>query len=90
MLKFVIGWLLILLKFVISFILIYFLSFFKALAGIIYSLEYLFNVFLWGGAEEKRKIIWLEWDTVCLSKKNCGLGVRKLREFNEALLGKWC
>ncbi|CAI8594216.1 unnamed protein product [Vicia faba] len=43
-----------------------------------------------GGAEEKRKIMWLDWGTVCLSKENGELGVRKLREFNEALLRKWC
>jgi len=30
------------------------------------------------------------WDTVCLSKEEGGLGVRRLREFNVALLGKWC
>ncbi|GAU44687.1 hypothetical protein TSUD_183450 [Trifolium subterraneum] len=28
--------------------------------------------------------------TVCMRKEAGGLGVRKLREFNEALLGKWC
>lgn len=27
---------------------------------------------------------------VCLQKEHCGLGVRQLREFNLALLGKWC
>lgn len=28
--------------------------------------------------------------SVCLSKEKGGLGVRRLREFNVALLGKWC
>ena len=36
------------------------------------------------------KIAWVDWDTVCLPKAEGGLGVRRLREFNVALLGKWC
>jgi len=27
---------------------------------------------------------------MCLSKEEGGLGVRRMREFNVALLGKWC
>lgn len=27
---------------------------------------------------------------MCLRKEYGGLGVRQLKEFNEALLGKWC
>ncbi|XP_024636402.1 uncharacterized protein [Medicago truncatula] len=30
------------------------------------------------------------WDTLCSKKKYGGLGVRRLKEFNIALLGKWC
>ncbi|CAJ2637040.1 unnamed protein product [Trifolium pratense] len=30
------------------------------------------------------------WKSVCLRKEYGGLGVRQLREFNIALLGKWC
>jgi hypothetical protein len=33
---------------------------------------------------------WISWKTVCLRKEYGGLGVRQLREFNTALLGKWC
>ena len=32
----------------------------------------------------------MDWDSVCLSREEGGLGVRKLREFNVGLLGKWC
>ena len=32
---------------------------------------------------------WVKWDTVCLRKEEGGMGVRRLREFNLALLGKW-
>ncbi|KEH35150.1 hypothetical protein MTR_3g081050 [Medicago truncatula] len=30
------------------------------------------------------------WNTLCSKKEHGGLGVRKLKEFNIALLGKWC
>ncbi|GAU26985.1 hypothetical protein TSUD_290350 [Trifolium subterraneum] len=43
-----------------------------------------------GGNEETRKTSWISWNTICLSKENGGLGVKRLREFNTALLGKWC
>ena len=36
------------------------------------------------------KITWVAWDSVCLPKEEDGLCVRKMREFNVALLGKWC
>jgi len=29
-------------------------------------------------------------NSLCLRKEYGGLGVRRLREFNVALLGKWC
>ena len=32
----------------------------------------------------------MDWITVCSSKEVDGLGVRRIREFNVALLGKWC
>ncbi|MCI35465.1 putative non-LTR retroelement reverse transcriptase related protein, partial [Trifolium medium] len=30
------------------------------------------------------------WNIICSCKKNGGLGVKRLREFNTALLDKWC
>jgi len=35
-------------------------------------------------------MIWVDWNFVCLRKEVGGLGVRRIREFNSALLGKWC
>ncbi|GAU10544.1 hypothetical protein TSUD_420880, partial [Trifolium subterraneum] len=37
-----------------------------------------------------RKISWVSWKFICLRNEYGGLGVRQLREFNLALLGKWC
>jgi len=84
------GGRLILLKFVLSSLPIYFLSFFKAPAGIISLIESLFKRFFWGGSEENKKIAWIKWDDICVPKEDGGLGVRRLSEFNVSLLGKWC
>ena len=43
-----------------------------------------------GGSVDHRKISWVDWNSVCRSKEVGGLGVRRIREFNIALLGKWC
>ncbi|GAU47696.1 hypothetical protein TSUD_190240 [Trifolium subterraneum] len=37
----------------------------------------------------KKKINWIKWDKVCLDRDGGGLGVRRIREFNLSLLGKW-
>ncbi|GAU43299.1 hypothetical protein TSUD_389980 [Trifolium subterraneum] len=84
-----IGGRLILLKSVLSSIPVYYLSFFSAPSGIISSLDSIFCHFFWGGCEDNRKIAWVNWETVCLRKEVGGLGVRRLKEFNVSLLGKW-
>jgi len=43
-----------------------------------------------GGCEDTRKISWIDWESICLDKEVGGLGVRRMREFNLVLLGKWC
>ncbi|MCH79282.1 cysteine-rich receptor-like protein kinase [Trifolium medium] len=84
------GGRLILLKSVLTSLPVYALSFFKAPSGTISSIESLLINFFWGGSEDIRKTSWISWKTICLPKEYGGLGVRQLREFNIALLGKWC
>jgi hypothetical protein len=84
------GGRLVLLKSVLTSLPVYALSFFKAPSGIISSIESLLIKFFWGGCEDSRKIAWVTWKSICLRKEYGGLGVRQLREFNLALLGKWC
>ncbi|GAU37824.1 hypothetical protein TSUD_63860 [Trifolium subterraneum] len=81
---------LILLKSVLTSLPVYALSFFKAPSDTISSIESLLNKFFWAESEEIRKSSWISWKTICLRKEYGGFGVRKLREFNNALLGKWC
>lgn len=83
------GGRIVLLQSVLSAILIYFLSFSKAPAGIVSQLEILFKKFLWGGDGETQKIHWVRWDKICREKSEGGLGIKSVRAFNLALLGKW-
>ncbi|CAJ2644534.1 unnamed protein product [Trifolium pratense] len=85
-----IGGRLVLLKSVLTSLPVYALSFFKAPSGTISSIESILIKFFWGGSEDLRKVSWINWNTICLRKEYGGLGVRQLREFNLALLGKWC
>ncbi|GKU93946.1 hypothetical protein SLEP1_g7495 [Rubroshorea leprosula] len=57
--------------------------------GIIQSIDKLRKSFLWGGKGDERKINWISWDRMCKKKEEGGLGVRDLRKFNLALMGKW-
>lgn len=82
------GGRLILLKAVLTSLPVYALSFFKAPSGIISSIESLLNKFFWGGCEDRSKITWINWKTVCSKKESGGLGVRRMKEFNIALLDK--
>ncbi|KEH38240.1 hypothetical protein MTR_2g064455 [Medicago truncatula] len=69
------GGRLILLKFVLSSLHVYAISFFRAPTG---------------GGEDNRKIAWVDWNSICTSKEVGSLEVRRLKEFNIALLSKWC
>jgi len=80
---------LVLLKSVLSSLPVYALSFFRAPSGIVSSIDSILNCFLWGGGgDDHGKITWVDWNIVCRSKEVDGLGVRRIREFNLALLGK--
>ncbi|GAU31392.1 hypothetical protein TSUD_19380 [Trifolium subterraneum] len=85
------GGRLVLLKSVLQSLPVYALSFFKAPTGIISSIDSIFIKKKFGeGVEDSRKIPWINWKSICLRKEGGGLGVRQMREFNLALLGKWC
>ncbi|GKV25499.1 hypothetical protein SLEP1_g34934 [Rubroshorea leprosula] len=57
--------------------------------GLILLLDKIRRNFLGGGGANNRKINWVCWEKVCRSKLDGGLGVKDLRKFNLALLGKW-
>jgi hypothetical protein len=42
-----------------------------------------------GGLNDEVKLHLVDWDTVCSPISKGGLGIRNVRKFNQALLGKW-
>ena len=67
----------------------YFLSLFPIPANVANRIERLQRNFLWGSFGDDPKIHLVKWATVCSPISLGGLGIRKIRLFNEALLGKW-
>jgi hypothetical protein len=41
------------------------------------------------GVRKIKNISWIKWDTICAHRERGGLGVRRVKDFNYALLGKW-
>ncbi|KAJ0853618.1 putative RNA-directed DNA polymerase [Helianthus annuus] len=84
-----IGGRVILIKAVLESIPIYYFSLYKAPGKIIDYLERLMKKFLWSGMSDNNKIHWVKWSRVTTPKKFGGLGIKRLKEINEALLFKW-
>lgn len=72
------------LKSVLSALLIYYLSFFKAPECIISALIKMQRISC-VGKESGRKIACVKWSSVCLSKSVVSMGVKDIRSFNVAL-----
>lgn len=41
------------------------------------------------GREVKKKLHFVDWNSICKPKKNGGLSIKPLKVMNQALLGKW-
>lgn len=52
------------------------------------SIERLKRNFLWSGSSETTRSNLVKWETTCLPKPEGGLGLRRIKEFNEASLLK--
>lgn len=65
------------------------MSCFKLPVATVSTLTSVMADFLWNSSEDKRKIHWLSWEKLCLSKDHGGLGMKEIiRCFNQVLLGK--
>uniref|UniRef100_A0A2N9EFE5 Reverse transcriptase domain-containing protein n=1 Tax=Fagus sylvatica TaxID=28930 RepID=A0A2N9EFE5_FAGSY len=67
----------------------YFLSLFPIPVAVASRIDKIQRDFLWGGMGEGKKFHLVNWAQVCQPVHLGGLGIRNLRIFNKALLGKW-
>ena len=65
---------------------IYFMSLFTIPVSIAHSLEKIMRDFLWSNSP--KGLHWVNWGDVCRPKHQGGLGIRPLRDMNEALKSK--
>ena len=69
--------------------LFFFLSLFPIPASVAARIDTIQRNFLWGGMGEEKKFHLMNWSQVCQPLHLGGLGIRNVRLFNKALLGKW-
>ena len=67
----------------------YFMSIFKMPVRVANRLEKLQRDFFRGDGHENKKVHLINWDMVCKSKKNGGLGIGHMLDKNKSLLAKW-
>ena len=85
-----IGGRLTLLNSILSVVPLYALSLFRIPTTILHKIDSLRRKFLWQGyGSQKRKYALLNWPTLCIPKRQGGLGILNLDHMNIALLTKW-
>ena len=78
-----------LIKSTLSSIPLYFLSFYRTPSKVVSQIIRLQCNFLRGSKNVDKSIAWIKWEVVTKSKKQGGLGIRNIYEFNKALVSKW-
>lgn len=83
------GGRLVLLKSTLSSLSVYMMSLYLMPMTVALELEKIMKRFLWGTRDGDKKFHLVAWDVVCLPFEEGGLGLKRIREFNIALMCKW-
>lgn len=79
----------VLIKSVLGSLPIFYMSLFKMPESVARSIESIQARFLWGGSDLKKKIHLVAWSKVTQPYSSGGLGIKNIRDMNDALLTKW-
>lgn len=67
----------------------YFLSLFTIPVSVANKIESMFKWFIWDDDPKHHRYHLIDWNTCCQSFENGGLGIRRIKLHNKALLSKW-
>lgn len=65
---------------------VYSMNCFKLPVALCDEIDGILSRFFWGSTPHNRKMSWLSWQRLAVSKQRGGLGFRNLQDFNQALL----
>ena len=71
-------------------ILTYAMSVFRLPGSLSDEINSMISNYWWGQKQGERKIHWVGWKKLAISKEEGGMGFRDLRLFNSALLARQC
>lgn len=77
-----------LINYVLQALLVYSFSCLKIPDKICTKLDSIINAFCWGYQPSVRKLHLINWDTICRPRNEGGLGIRKFKLMNQALIAK--
>jgi len=80
---------LVLINSVLTSLVMFMLSFFEVLRGVLKKMDYFQSRLFWQGENHKKKYRLVRWDILCQPKDQGGLGIQNIDIQNKCLLSKW-
>jgi hypothetical protein len=83
------GGRLVLINSVLTSLVMFMLSFFEVLKGVLEKIDYYMSRFYWQSDQHKKKYMLARWNIICQPKEQGGLGIQNIDVQNKCMLSKW-